>query len=131
MEYYLSYGWGDKRCRKVRGVHTDKFTAVTETANAMTKHETPREWGMFTSAGNRSISCKADRLVADLANYVRRPDAFRRFFRSFKKLYGTKTMGEAGDTAVREIVLGFAMRFKDLVGGEDKVYALWDEEGCR
>ena len=92
----------------------------------------PKDWGMFTSAGNRSLRQKAEKLVEQCKttdSLIERLKFFRDYFKGYRSLIGTKTMGEAGDTAVREQVWCFAMDLGKCLRIDSKTLDdLWDSK---
>jgi negative regulator of replication initiation len=90
----------------------------------------PKKFGMFTSAGNKSIHTKAVNLLKNLENsksYLEKVQALSKFIKSFKKLYNTKNYKEAGDTAVREEVYCFAVDAAIAVGvSREVIKDLWE-----
>ena len=69
-------------------------------------------WSMFTSKGNKRITTLAEKFLEQLgdieqANIEDFKKYGKEFMVSWKKLWGTKTYGESGDTAVREMIFGF------------------------
>lgn len=67
-------------------------------------------WEMFTNAGNKSITKKFELLVKRLEKAKTQSQKLRAvelFISSFYKMSKSKTMREAGDTAVRERVAIF------------------------
>lgn len=90
-------------------------------------------WSMFTSAGNKSISNKAQKLI-DRINVAKTDKQIKKalhmFLRSYKQMYSTKTMGESNDTAVREVVFGFYEEVIDHSGIDIDPEKMWHDEGC-
>lgn len=67
-------------------------------------------WGMFTSAGNRSITKKAQGLLRKLESQDKTSQhtkSLLAFLRSYRSMERTESYGEAGDTDVREQVWDF------------------------
>jgi hypothetical protein len=92
----------------------------------------PRDWGMFTPQGNRSLRLKAEKLVLKVKeneSTMARLNAFVEYFKGYRKLSNTKTMSEAGDTMVREMVWSFAVALGRCVGVSDSVLDnLWNSK---
>jgi hypothetical protein len=90
----------------------------------------PRDWGMFTPQGNRSLRLKAEKLVNKVKendSTLARLNAFVEYFKSYRKLSNTKTMSEASDTMVRELVWSFAVVVGRCVGISDSTLDnLWN-----
>lgn len=94
----------------------------------------PREWGMFSAAGNRSITKKAERLLAKVEKLLNEGRATRRavraalvtFVGSWERMGDSKSYGEAGDTAVRECVGSFHDDVWAACFGHCG-YEVWDE----
>lgn len=102
-------------------MNTGMFLTVSKEIRETKKVELkiPKEWGMFTSQGNRSLRLKAERLVAkikDEKDFTKRLRAITLFFKSYRKMSDSKNMGEADDTAVRELVYDFALKLGKCVG---------------
>jgi hypothetical protein len=91
----------------------------------------PSEWGMFSSAGNRSLKKKAEGLVAKIEKADSRSkmaSAFLAYFKAWRRMADTKTMSEAGDTAVRESVWCFACNVGMAVGFDSyRLDEIWEE----
>ena len=91
----------------------------------------PSHWGMYTSAGNKSIMKKAQKLVNRIEGekkYTKKLDLFGAFFKGWRKLQNTKNMSEASDTDVREQVWGFACIVAKAVNvDEESLDKIWDE----
>jgi NAD(P)H-nitrite reductase large subunit len=92
----------------------------------------PKDWGMYSIQGNKSIRLKAEKLVKTVkrtSSTIEKMKAFTDFFKEYRRLQKTKTMAESGDTAVREQVWGFAV---DLGKCVDLSYStldkLWESE---
>lgn len=89
-----------------------------------------REWSMFTTAGNKSITKKALILIAKLEKsktLTQKINALNAFLRSYRRMGLTKTMGEASDTAVRECVGYFFDKACGAVGiGSSTADEIWD-----
>lgn len=87
----------------------------------------PTDWEMFTSAGNRSLTKKAEGFIKRLAEGKPRR-AFEMFFRGYAKMGDSASYGEAMDTAVRECVYCFAKEFATILDwGEMEMEKLWEE----
>ena len=65
------------------------------------------EWGMFSKAGDKSITTKAQRLVDEIVAGKNIVKATQKFLRSYRNMSSTKNFSEASDTAVRECVWMF------------------------
>ena len=95
---------------------------VVESQRTITKTvelKISKDWGMFTSGGNRSLRLKAEKLVEQVKStdsLVKRLEYFTEYFRGYRSLSNTKTMRESSDTMVREMVWGFAMNLGKCVG---------------
>jgi len=71
-----------------------------------------KDWGMFSSQANRAMRLKAESLLKKLdknkeKGHIALLKAFESYFKSYQK--SKKTYPEAGDTAVREEIWGFAL----------------------
>ncbi len=117
MNYYLTRLSG-----KVASVHLPGDAGQTDGPFSV-----PDDWGMFSTKGNKRVSELAAKFVEGLACRLTPSYAARAFFKAHAKLALTKSMAEASDTAVRDAVWGFALRFKDLFGGEELLNGLWEE----
>lgn len=70
----------------------------------------PKGWAMFSSAGNRSITNKAQRMYEVFdgeSSTIDKVKAGIRFVRGWRRMEKSKSFREAGDTAVRECVWCF------------------------
>lgn len=79
----------------------------------------PRDFAMFTSAGNRAIRIKAESLVKKVSeekDYLKTLGHFSKFFKSFSAMRNSKSYREAGDTEVRGCVWSFAERVAECFG---------------
>lgn len=93
----------------------EKPTVVPETFNLSTIR-VPKEFGMFSSAGNRSLELKSQTLIKSLSKIkIRSSDrqvecvkAFTKYFKSWKQMSKSKHMKECTDTEVRNCVRDFA-----------------------
>lgn len=104
-----------------------KITETITRSETVTREVTsPTEWGMFTGEGNRRITGYARSALRRLtilqdetgpAARRRRENAIKTFYKKWQRLAFSDKHGEAGDTAVREVVRGF---------GEDLVKATID-----
>jgi hypothetical protein len=119
-----------------------KTITITETAAGGWKRETTKRvpveaddsWSMFTTAGNKSLQKKAQRLIDRVEKLLDQDKASRKnvraacvtFVAGWERMSYSKTMGEAGDTAVRECVAGFVDEICEAVFGESN-WDLWDE----
>ena len=92
--------------------------------------EVPKSWGMFTSAGNKSLEKKAQRLKDDVikANKELVPElkAFAKYIKAWRSLGNTKTMPESGDTVVRELIWDFAEKVAYKIGVGAALEDIWD-----
>lgn len=64
-------------------------------------------YGMYTSAGNKSIENKFKTCIEKLKNAEKASDrvkALEQVVCGWRRMHNTKTMAESGDTAVREVV---------------------------
>lgn len=92
------------------------------------------EWGMYTRAGNKSLQRKAQRLIDRVEKLVEQRKATRKavraacvtFVAGWERMSYSKTMSEAGDSAVREPVGDTVEMVWDAVFG-DHSFDLWDE----
>lgn len=76
-------------------------------------------WGMFSSAGNRSLRNKAQTLINNIEkakSWEDKSKAFKKYFKSWRSMHDTKTMRESSDTAVRETVWCFAEKVAKAIG---------------
>ena len=90
-----------------------------------------RHWGMFTSAGNKSISRKAVTLIKKLKKaktLAQKMNALTAFLRSYRRMGGTKTMGESSDTAVRESVWWFFEKACEAIGMGGAADDIWESD---
>jgi hypothetical protein len=93
----------------------------------------PTDWGMYTSAGNKSLSTKANRLVSEIEaakDTLSKMRSFENFFKGWKRMADSETMDEAGDTAVRDEVWGFALslgKAKDI--NQSIINDVWESMG--
>lgn len=115
---------------------------ITETAPGGWERRTTKRvdieaddsWGMYTKAGNKSLQKKAQRCLDRVEKLVEDGKATRRsvraalvtFVAGWERMSCSKTMGEAGDTAVRECVAGFVDEIWEATFGESN-WDLWDE----
>jgi hypothetical protein len=79
----------------------------------------PKEWGMYTAQGNKSLTKKAEILVSKIestTSTIERLALFAKFFKSYRKMSQFKSFRGAGDTAVRECVWDFALEVGKCVG---------------
>lgn len=72
----------------------------------------PDEWGMFTKAGNKSLTLKANALIKKLEDPSNETDkeiinALMGFLKSYRAMHTSKSMSESSDTEVRESVWCF------------------------
>lgn len=90
----------------------------------------PKDWEMFTSGGNRSLRLKAEKLVEKVSketDTLKRLKHFANFWKSYRTMSSSKTMAEADDTAVREIVWDFSRRVGKCFGiDEHTLNTLWE-----
>jgi hypothetical protein len=98
--------------------------------------KSPNDWGMFTTKGNNSLRRKAERLIMDMESangqISKEVKVFAKFFRSWRKMSNTKTMGEASDTAVREMVWDFALQVARNHGIDSATLDnVWDSKEAR
>jgi len=104
--------------------------------------EIPESWGMFTPAGNKSLTKKAQRLVekilkADAHSWPKLPfptltshDAIGSFIKSYAKMSDSKSYREASDTDVREQVWAFCGDLCKCLDIEtDTLETIW-EDNC-
>ena len=101
--------------------------------------EIPDSWGMFTSAGNRSLTKKAQTLVRKLekiidesdypwGNSTKKENAILAYFRSYRRMCDSKQFSEASDTAVRECVWCFGEKVAKCIGMDwDALGNLWEK----
>ena len=74
--------------------------------------EVPSDWGMFSYQGNKSLQEKAEKLLSDVSES--RDDsaaierAFKRYLGGYRRMCLSKTMSEAADTMVSDLVYDFA-----------------------
>jgi hypothetical protein len=96
----------------------------------------PTEWAMFSSAGNRSLTKKAEILLRKVEGLVEARKATRKnvnaalvaFVAGWERMSYSKGFGEAGDTAVRECVGDFHDRVYDAVFGSGSAgYDTWEK----
>jgi hypothetical protein len=91
----------------------------------------PNHWGMYTPAGNKSLTKKAEKLVAEIEEakgIVAKLKIFKKYFKGWRSLHNTKTMSESGDTEVRECVWCFAARVARAVDvDEESLDKIWEE----
>lgn len=96
----------------------------------------PDHWGMFTAHGNRSLRRKAQRLYDEIDeawrsgefNYTAYRQAFTKFFKAWRRMHNTRTMGESSDTAVREMVWSFAEKVARSIRYDYfALDAIWEE----
>lgn len=99
----------------------------------------PKEWGMFTPAGNKSISTKAEAFVKELEAIAsdqslngfdreyKVKKATVKFLKKYHSLRKSKTMSEAGDTAVRESVLYFCDKAWKCFDMDELPYDFYDD----
>ena len=97
----------------------------------LTKIHIPVGWGMYSTAGNRSLNKKAQILMEDLrtgaGDIVLETKALSKYIRSYRRLNNTKTMAESSDTAVREQVWSFAQQAGSAIGwSQDAVDNIWE-----
>jgi len=89
-------------------------------------------WGMFTIAGEKSITNKSLVLIKKLEkakNLSQKINALTAYLRSYRRMGRTKTMGEASDTAVRESVWWFFENISEAVGiGRSTADEIWESE---
>jgi len=89
-----------------------------------------RNWGMFTKAGDKSITNKALGLIKKLEKAkttTQKFNALTAFLRSYRRMGSTKTMSEASDTAVRECVGSFFDKVCIAVGiGQSTADEIWE-----
>jgi hypothetical protein len=107
-----------------------KTKSFTETVERTLR--VPENWGMYTSQGNSRMKKKAESLVKKLEkaeSYSDKMKAFEQYFKAYSKARYSKSevMAEAGDTAVRECVWGFAVDAGKAVDlGYNTLDELWD-----
>jgi len=111
--------------------YTDTFTQSTQQTRTV-EVVAPQKWGMYSSGGNKSLEKKAERLLKKVQankSTVKRLAAFAEFFRGWRSMQNTKTMRESGDTAVREVVWGFALEVGRCVGIDNYTLdTIWDSD---
>lgn len=98
----------------------------------------PRDWAMYTAAGNRALRQRAERLVAKVekiwesdASFVDRrrkvESALVAWLASWEKMARSSKHGEAGDTAVREAVGWFHEKIVCATYGDKfEAYDEWE-----
>jgi len=106
----------------------ERTVEVTEELKA------PARWGMFTTAGNKSLQSKAQRCLKNVEKLVDKAPSYSLpkksavrkvladFVAAWMQMSDTKSYVEAGDTAVREHVADFT----DQVWAAVYDYAAWD-----
>ena len=92
----------------------NNFRVIRETRERQTRTlEAPTEWGMFSAAGNRSLTKKAETVIRKAEKAMERPYGERHkainaalvsFLAGWERMGYSKSHGEASDTAVRECV---------------------------
>lgn len=90
----------------------------------------PNSWGMYTSKGNNRLKQFAKQLIIDLQNSTSGLDALKalmKYYKRWRRLHSTKTMGESGDTAVRECVADFGMKAAKAFGYADLEERAYEE----
>jgi hypothetical protein len=126
MHYFVSFN----HAGRVNGIHAneeDARKAHTDYNSNVKRRAVPTDWEMFTAKGNKRVTQLAEQLFVDLLNKKKPEDALTSFCEKFRKLYNTKTMGEAGDTAVREAVYDFVHKFSFMFDfGADSVDRIWE-----
>lgn len=93
--------------------------------------QSPKEWEMFTSKGNHSLTKKGELLIQKLENAKtekQRINALLTFLRSYRRMERTKTMNESSDTAVRECVWDFFENACAAVNLSNIANHLWESE---
>ena len=76
------------------------------------KPRVPKDWGMFTSQGNKSLRLKAEKFVTKVTeekSLGKQLRDFADFLKSWRRMANAKTMKEALDTAVGDVVYEFVM----------------------
>ena len=79
----------------------------------------PKDWEMYSSAGNKKITNIAQKLFNSLEadesykNYVKQVTSF---VKAYTKLSSFKTYSEASDTMVRELVYDFLEKVEQCLG---------------
>jgi len=99
-----------------------------------------RRWGMFTSAGNKSLRNKAEGLLKKFEAIKASGDesrldlnykygkAIQAYLKSYRRMIYSKNFGEASDTAVREVVWCFLMEIGGAVGlSEGFIDDIWED----
>jgi hypothetical protein len=113
--------------------YTEKVVTVTEKKTAL---RSPKQWGMYTSAGNRSLFLKSEtllkkieRLQQENAPRVKLKNAVKAFYRSYERMCNNPNYPEASDTAVRDAVCYFAERAWKAAGLDPySVSQIWGED---
>lgn len=109
-------------------VETQYNTAVVRETKIL---RAPKNWGMFTSEGNKSLEKKAERLLTKLESSKSTSiqiSALLSFLNSYRKMGNSKTMREAWDTAVRECVWDFFKKACTSIGLGSSANDLWEKE---
>ena len=96
--------------------------------------ETITEWAMFTAGGNAALTRRAETCLKRIEaapridgypDYRRVKAALLAFVASWMKMWNTAKYGEAGDTAVREIVESFFNRVVTASTRRDSTTDTW------
>jgi hypothetical protein len=91
----------------------------------------PTEWGMFTKAGDRAITTKANNLVKKLekaTSHLRKYSVLYAFLRSVRSMARSNSYREVDDTDVRDAVWGFFANACLAVNiDRDKADKMWDD----
>lgn len=89
----------------------------------------PTDWSMYTTKGNKSLQNKAEKLLEKVEktdSTSKRIEAMLSFLRSYRRMEKTKTIREAGDTAVRECVWYFFRKVCEVLNIKDSADDLWE-----
>jgi len=92
----------------------------------------PESWGMYTPAGNKAITTRAQKLVDKILKaetYGKKLDAISSFLKSYAKMSDTRNRREALDTDVRDGVLGFCENLCMCLGIQLNILnTIWEED---
>jgi uncharacterized lipoprotein YajG len=89
-----------------------------------------KEWGMYTPQGDKSLEKKAQLLINKInkANTIHEICyAIGLFVKSYRRMSKTKTLAEASDTEVRNVVFSFLEKVcKDVGIDSYHLESIWD-----
>lgn len=89
----------------------------------------PKNWGMFTAQGNKSLHNKAKNLIKKLDEGKDPEQSILAFLRSYRRMSQSNNMCEADDTEVRECVWMFLIKAGNAIDiSKDVLDYLWEHK---